>query len=522
MVDTRISELPAATTPLDGTELVEAVQGGVSVQVPTSELGLGGSLDSLTDVDTSTTPPDDAQALVWDAASGLWVPGDVAAGGGGGVGGTEATPYTPILGNGSLGNGTLVGEYVDVGNLRFVRARLTWGSTTSLTASSTTTISLPAGTYATPVTSSTGAVLAGDSSTGQWRSGSCTISNSVFASFTIDGVNYTLNWGTPWTWAAGDSLYVSGVVVLEGGSAGGGGGGGLDPVRASAALANLTTTATSTYQIWGSVLTIPQADCPSSAAVIAAFDGKARKANDSAVGRGAEARIEISLDGGATWVEGLSPRPHFDALGGDQYHQIPLTGTAFHSGPVTGDVQVRVQGRTFDVAGQPIFEEGLVQVMVMDVGGGGGGGENLSDHRFSAKRITTNFALTSGVYTAIVYNSEVEDPDSGFNTTTGEFTIPAGQGGTWEFGHSTTLSGIDSAAAQFHSGFVAVNGTLVAPRMGALNVPASGLGSGAFGWVGGVGQIVVAAGDVISMRVNATGSAPVARTDSAFWGRRVA
>lgn len=84
MVDTRISELPLATTPLDGTELVEAVQGGVSVQVETAELGLGGTLDGLTDVDTSTTPPTDAQALVWDDAAGLWVPGDVAAGGGGG------------------------------------------------------------------------------------------------------------------------------------------------------------------------------------------------------------------------------------------------------------------------------------------------------------------------------------------------------------------------------------------------------------------------------------------------------
>ena len=84
MVDTRFSERPAATTPLDGTELVEAVQGGVSVQVEPAEVGLGGTLDGLTDVDTSTTPPTDQQALLWDDASSLWVPGDVAAGGGGG------------------------------------------------------------------------------------------------------------------------------------------------------------------------------------------------------------------------------------------------------------------------------------------------------------------------------------------------------------------------------------------------------------------------------------------------------
>jgi hypothetical protein len=38
------------------------------------------SLDSLTDVDTSSTPPDNGNALVWDDALQLWVPG---AGGGG-------------------------------------------------------------------------------------------------------------------------------------------------------------------------------------------------------------------------------------------------------------------------------------------------------------------------------------------------------------------------------------------------------------------------------------------------------
>lgn len=41
-------------------------------------------LDDLGDVDTTTTPPTDGQALVWDDAGGLWVPGDVASGGGGG------------------------------------------------------------------------------------------------------------------------------------------------------------------------------------------------------------------------------------------------------------------------------------------------------------------------------------------------------------------------------------------------------------------------------------------------------
>lgn len=39
-------------------------------------------LDDLTDVDTSTTPPDDGQALIWDDANSEWIPGDVASGSG--------------------------------------------------------------------------------------------------------------------------------------------------------------------------------------------------------------------------------------------------------------------------------------------------------------------------------------------------------------------------------------------------------------------------------------------------------
>ena len=44
--------------------------------------GTGASLDDLSDVDTSTTSPEDGQALVWDDANSKWVPGSVAAGGG--------------------------------------------------------------------------------------------------------------------------------------------------------------------------------------------------------------------------------------------------------------------------------------------------------------------------------------------------------------------------------------------------------------------------------------------------------
>ncbi len=49
-------------------------------------LNLNAGIDLLTDVDTTTTPPTDGQALVWKAADSLWKPGSVASGGGGGSG----------------------------------------------------------------------------------------------------------------------------------------------------------------------------------------------------------------------------------------------------------------------------------------------------------------------------------------------------------------------------------------------------------------------------------------------------
>jgi hypothetical protein len=44
------------------------------------------SLDFLSDVDTTTTPPTGGQALIWNSAGSKWIPGDVASGGGGGSG----------------------------------------------------------------------------------------------------------------------------------------------------------------------------------------------------------------------------------------------------------------------------------------------------------------------------------------------------------------------------------------------------------------------------------------------------
>jgi hypothetical protein len=64
-------------------------------------LSLDAVIDDLNDVDTTTTPPTDAQALIWDDANSLWIPGDVASGGGGG-----SAPWELIYSNTSITNPT--------------------------------------------------------------------------------------------------------------------------------------------------------------------------------------------------------------------------------------------------------------------------------------------------------------------------------------------------------------------------------------------------------------------------------
>jgi hypothetical protein len=56
---------------------------GTDVEAALTELAAGGGvgeLDDLSDVDTSTAPPSDGQALIWDDTNSEWIPGSVAVG----------------------------------------------------------------------------------------------------------------------------------------------------------------------------------------------------------------------------------------------------------------------------------------------------------------------------------------------------------------------------------------------------------------------------------------------------------
>jgi hypothetical protein len=74
-------------------------------------------LDDLVDVDTTTTPPTDTQALKYDTGSGLWLPDDDASGGGGGRWWAGSEPAAADFPNNQSGDAiaTTITDDVDLG-----------------------------------------------------------------------------------------------------------------------------------------------------------------------------------------------------------------------------------------------------------------------------------------------------------------------------------------------------------------------------------------------------------------------
>ena len=62
---------------------------------------------------------------------------------------------------------------------------------------------------------------------------------------------------------------------------------------------------------------------------------------------------------------------------------------------------------------------------------------------FSARRNTTQ-NLTNGVEAVIIFNSEDHDTDNAYDTSTGEFTVPAGKGGIYQINAHLGIDDINS------------------------------------------------------------------------------
>jgi hypothetical protein len=148
MANTKISALPASTTPLAGTEVLPVVQSGVTKQVSVANLTAGRAISAteltLTTgnvvvasgqgIDFSATPGTGTSELFDDYEEGTWTPTD-----GSGAGLTLSA----------------VGFYTKIGNLVYAAFRITYPVT------SNATVSTVAGLPFTPIGFSSGASASG-------------------------------------------------------------------------------------------------------------------------------------------------------------------------------------------------------------------------------------------------------------------------------------------------------------------------------------------------------------------------
>jgi hypothetical protein len=142
MADTKISALPASTTPLAGTEVLPIVQGGVTRQVSVANLTAGRAVSAASvtastgnfvvgtsgqGIDFSATPGTGTSELLSDYEEGTWTP--------------AFTNLTVVNGTGGA---TYTGTYTRVGRLVYFTATITvTGSCTTASVNGSTSVSLP-------------------------------------------------------------------------------------------------------------------------------------------------------------------------------------------------------------------------------------------------------------------------------------------------------------------------------------------------------------------------------------------
>lgn len=124
----------------------------------------------------------------------------------------SSSAFTPTLTNGSVGNGTLVGRYIQLGKLVYFHINLTFGTTTAI--SGVFSLSFPVA--ATANGGGTLRVVMGEafdnSATQYWDVRGRLTNGTTFSLWTGDAASSAqLTTGSPFTWATSDELHVTGV-----------------------------------------------------------------------------------------------------------------------------------------------------------------------------------------------------------------------------------------------------------------------------------------------------------------------
>ena len=183
-------------------KIMETISGGPKPTFNADEVLKAVNLNQATRNWVATEVPPDSDGNVGDV---VFIPG----GPGGGSSLGAWTPYTPTLIGWTLGNGTVSGTYCQIGKVVHFQITLTVGSTTAIGSSPTFTV---------PVTmkSTTAWNVRGYfrdvSGGGTYDLAARPASTSTIGGFYIgtNGQHLSFNATTPFTWASGDSVNLSG------------------------------------------------------------------------------------------------------------------------------------------------------------------------------------------------------------------------------------------------------------------------------------------------------------------------
>lgn len=121
------------------------------------------------------------------------------------------TAYTPTWTDLTIGNGTQTCRYIRLGQTVHLTLRVSFGSTTTLTANNAT-LTLPVPAVTDPI--GQGTCRGYDQSAGGYTSGVALIASATTAVFLLPSLstNANLSWVRatwPWTWAASDGLWAT-------------------------------------------------------------------------------------------------------------------------------------------------------------------------------------------------------------------------------------------------------------------------------------------------------------------------
>ena len=150
-------------------------------------------------------------------------------------------------------------------------------------------------------------------------------------------------------------------------------------------------------------------------------------------------RVEIADDGSVTVNTSLD------------VDNIKIDGNTISSTDTNGDINITPDGTgkvvidglnyptTDGSDGQVLTTDGSGNIAFEDASGG------LNTPNFFANRSTDQGGIASATETVIVFDATDFDTDSGFNTSTGKYTVPTGKGGKYFLSGGIRTNGSSSA-----------------------------------------------------------------------------